>query len=116
MFINLSNHHSSLWLIEQILSAKALSENIIDMPFPYVPPDADEDTLDYMADETARHVMTLNPTIVHLMGEHTLCYRIANILKSQHVRVVASTTERDVVMEQDDVKRARFRFVRFRSY
>jgi hypothetical protein len=116
MFLNLSNHSSSLWTILQKEVALTFAGSIVDFPFPNVPPDADEVSIDKLAHDTASIVISMNPTIVHLMGELTLCYRLVNILKGMNIPVVASTTERDVVMEDNDVKRVRFRFVRFRHY
>ena len=116
MFLNLSNHPSSLWSSDQLKAAMSLAETIEDMGFPNVPPDADETALDAMAEETAAAVLSKKPTIVHLMGELTLCHRIVNILKTAGMTVLASTTERDVVMEGKDLKKVRFRFIRFRSY
>lgn len=116
MFLNLSNHKSNLWASNQLDAALTHSPIIVDIPFPNVPPEADEQYLDQLAEETAKLVITMKPQIVHLMGELTLCFRLVTILKATNIPVVASTTERDVVMEDDDVKRVRFRFVRFRSY
>lgn len=116
MFLNLSNHPSSHWSSDQLTAALFISGPIEDMEFPNVPPDADGDVLDELAEETAKKVLSRRPTVVHLMGELTLCHRLVNLLKNSGVNVVASTSKRDVVMEGGDVKRAKFRFVRFRTY
>lgn len=118
MLINLSNHPSSKWSKEQTAAAKRQFGKIVDLPFPAVSPEGDENYIADLADECCNKVMELaggEPAIVHLMGEMTLSFAIISRLKQSGVPCVASTTER-LVKEYDGHKDVVFQFVRFRNY
>ena len=118
MLINLSNHPSAKWSIEQTEAAKQYGE-IIDLPFPQVDPYGDEAYIATLADEYCQKVLELaegRPAFVHLMGEMTFTHAMAIRLRAVGVECLASTTERLVVEEELDRKTALFRFVRFRRY
>jgi hypothetical protein len=116
MFLNISNHNSKFWSNEQLSAAESIGGTIVDMPFPNVPPDADRDLVQSMAEDMLAGILEKTPSVVHVMGEHTLNVALVNKLKSIGVMTVASTTKRDVVEEIDGTKTSRFRFVRFREY
>ena len=116
MFLNISNHHSQYWSDEQRSAAESMGGTIVDMPFPNVPPDAEHLWVHSMAEEMLIDILERSPSVVHVMGEHTLNVALVIKLKSMGVKTVASTTERDVVVAHDGTKISRFRFVRFREY
>lgn len=119
MLINLSNHPSSKWNKEQTEAAKRQFGEIIDLPFPAVAPDGDENYIAALADEYCNKVIELAgdaPVTVHLMGEMTLTFALVNSLADKGVTCVASTTERIVKEIDDDHKDVVFQFVRFRNY
>ena len=115
MLLNLSNHPSARWPDDQ-QSAAARFGPVADLPFPNVPPDADEAALAELVDTYFQQIKAKAPAAVHLMGEMTFTYALVRRLREElDLPVIASTTER-LVTERDGEKRVRFRFVRFRAY
>ena len=118
VFINFSNHPSSSWGEEQMRAAQAMGE-VIDEPYPNVPPKASARKIGQLAEESVRRILELaagRPLTVHVMGEMTLCHAVVmRLIKRQRVRCVASTTER-IVTEADGKKITEFHFVQFREY
>ena len=119
MFINISNHPSKNWGEEQIAAAVEAArisgrEEIIDIPFPNVPPTVTERDLEKMAREITAEISPAD--VVHVMGEMGLTLKIANDLRRAGVDVVHSTTERVSVENGDGSKTVQFRFIQFRPY
>ncbi len=121
MLINLSNHPISCWSQNQLAAAKELYVDVIDLPFPAVPPQSDEVSIADLAQEyqdrclSTLHQFPLQKNAVHVMGEMTLTYALVSLLLKDGVDCVASTTERIVTgIQGKDVPE--FRFVRFRRY
>lgn len=119
MLINLSNHPTAMWLPEQLSAAHSAYGEVIDLPFPAVPADADEANIQTIAQEYLNKVQTIaHPAevVVHIMGEMTLTYALVCLLKQAGYTCVASTSVREVYEEEPGKKTAVFRFVRFRKY
>jgi len=113
MLLNLSNHPSANWAEEQLAAAGG---RVIDMPFPSIPPEADEDYIRKLADEYYGKIIDMpDVDAVHIMGEFNFCFALITKLKAQGVRCVASTTVRKTV-EENGVKMSVFKFVKFREY
>ena len=116
MLLNLSNHPSERWTAPQLAAARGSYGSVRDLPFPRVPPTADEAALERLVDDYFQQIQQLAPSAVHCMGEMTFTYRLVRRLRDElDLPVVASTTEREVE-EKDDQKIVRFTFVRFRAY
>lgn len=115
MLINLSNHPSSKWSGDQKNTALALYGNIEDMTFPHIDPHATRDQVTKLAEKYYTEIRSLDPSAVHLMGELTFSFVLANLLKESEIPCVASTTER-IVVEEGNQKISTFKFVQFRSY
>lgn len=118
MFLNLSNHPSANWSAEQTEAATLLYGEIVDLPFPVVAPDGDEDYIETLADEYCSKVLEYAKTqtvTVHLMGEMTLTFALLKRLQAHGILCVASTTQRKTV-EENGVKTSIFQFVKFREY
>lgn len=115
MLLNLSNHPKDSWQPEQLGEARKLFGEVIDMPFPAVPPDADERALQTLVDEYIDKILELAPAAVHIMGEMTFTCRLVSKLKQVGIKCIASTTER-IAEEFQGKKLVQFRFVRFREY
>jgi len=125
MFVNISNHPSVKWSPAQIAAA---GEPIIDVQFPAVSPELDENKLlDFVcnwADEVLYPILPprdfggdcklVRPVTAHLMGETGFCALLAEKLRNMGAVIVHSTTAREVVEHPDGSKTAQFRFVRFR--
>lgn len=118
LFINLSNHPSSLWGEGQLAEAKKLGE-IVDMEFPVVNPCATTMELDEVAQKLVDDIRKLageNNITVHVMGEMSLTYKVVQRLISWGIRCVCSTTQRIVTEDADGRKVTEFHFEQFRDY
>ena len=118
LFLNISNHPSSMWNSGQ-LKAAAMYGEIVDLPFPVVAPDADSQELQIMAQDCVQKILSMgeaNNITVHIMGEMTFTFMVVTRLKELGIRCVASTTERKTTYNDDGTKLSEFSFVRFREY
>lgn len=118
LFINLSNHPSSLWGEGQLAEAKKLGE-IVDMEFPAVNPCATTMELDEVAQKLVDDIRERagdNNITVHVMGEMSLTYKVVQRLISWGIRCVCSTTQRIVTEDADGRKVTEFHFEQFRDY
>ena len=119
MLLNLSNHPYSTWQKEQCQAAKELFGGVADMPFPNVDPYADETEIMEIAETYFQKIQTeysAEIAAVHLMGELCFCFELARLLQSIGIKVVASTTERKVIEQEEGQKTVVFHFIRFREY
>lgn len=118
MFINLTNHPSGRWSSEQTAAAEEYGE-IVDIPFPNVPADADETDVLHIADEYAERITAMNPDAVLCQGEMTLTYLLVEKLTERGIPVLAACSERCADEENrgtGTLKTVEFRFRRFRRY
>lgn len=120
MLINLTNHPFLQWSDEQKQAAEQFG-SCVDLPFPAVDPSADADDIDALADEYLQKILDISKheesePVVHLMGEMTFLYALANKLRDKNIRCVASTSERNTIDLGGGQKEIQFSFVRFRNY
>jgi hypothetical protein len=115
MLLNLSNHPFDKWSDSQKNAALALFDRVEDLPFPHIDPHWTPSEVETLVDSYVEKIVTLKPSAVHLMGELTFCFLLAQKLKNAGIPCLASTTER-IVQEQGDQKISTFRFVQFRPY
>ena len=121
MFINLSNHPSDKWPKNQIEAAKPYGA-LLDLAFPDIDPSLDLQQIVSLASTFANKITRiaaekpLEPCVVHLMGELTFCFALAQRLQWVGIVCIASTTRRQVFELQNGMKASRFSFVRFREY
>lgn len=119
MFLNFTNHSSAAWGKSQREAAQQYGP-IWDLPFPVVPPAAESEELDCLAEYWAEHIAGMQPACVLCQGEMTLSYRVARRLLAQGIPVVAACSERHSREWTDPQGRthreAEFAFVRFRPY
>lgn len=113
-FINFSNHPSVQWGNEQLKKAEEFGE-VIDLAFPSVPPEADENEIARLAEAFAGKIIGMDPAAVMIQGEFTLAFAVVSRLKREGIRCLAACSNR-LVEEEDNVKHVRFEFVRFREY
>jgi CRISPR-associated protein Csx16 len=118
LLVNLSNHPSGDWSEAQRRGALRLAPEIRDLPFPAVPPEADAEGINALADEVVARLMAEVPGVTHAMvqGEFTLAHALVRRLQQMGIVCVAATTRREVVEQSGGAKLARFSFVRFREY
>ncbi len=120
MLINLSNHPSALWEQPQVEAALPWGR-VEDLPFPLVDPAGDGHHIEALARDYLDRILRKlkqepGPHAVHLMGELTFCFALAQLLTRQGIDCVASTTQREVVSQNGGDKTSRFSFVQFRAY
>ena len=118
MFINLTNHPSAAWSVEQTNAAKEYGE-IIDYPFPNVSPDMSSDDIQKLAEEIFNDIISKYSDArltVHVMGEFTMAYALIQLFKDAGITCVASTTERIVTETEPGKKNVEFHFVKLREY
>ena len=113
-FVNFSNHPFVQWGSEQLKKAKEFGE-VIDIAFPPVPPEADEDEIARLAEAFAARIIGMDPSAVMVQGEFTLAFAVVSRLMSEGIKCLAACSNR-LVEEKDNVKFVRFDFVRFREY
>ena len=129
MMINISNYPSSSWPEAQRAAARELFSNreicsyypvffVEDWAFPNISPHATEKEVAELVDKYYQRILALDfwPRAIHVMGgEMDFTFSLVSRLSAAGYRVVASTTELEVV-EHEGVKTSRNRFVRFRDY
>lgn len=116
MLINLSNHPLSEWSEAQINQAKLVYKNIVDETFPTIDPDADVDLIVRIAKEKLSEIVSRNPDAIHIMGEHTFTFCFVRLAQKIGLKCIASTTVRDIRINDDGEKIRMFRFKQFREY
>lgn len=118
-FINISNHPFENWDENQIAAAKEYGD-LIEIPFPTVPTDADHDEIEIIADNILKQTIEASHSIlsstVHVMGEMTLTYSLVSKLTEYGFNCVASTTKRVTEDMDDGTKLSKFVFAKFRKY
>lgn len=118
VFINLSNHPSSGWDTAQYKAATKYGE-ILDIPFPSIPEQADKLFIEQTCQTYFEQIKTksqFQPCTVHIMGEMTFTYAMVNLLKAAGYTCVASTSKRIVEELPDGSKNVKFEFCQFREY
>lgn len=119
IFINLSNHASAQWSEAQTAAAKKYGE-IIDLPFPQVPVNADHSALSALADKTFAEAMAMQPACVMCTGEPVLTFLLVDKFLNSGIKIVAACTERIAHEYTDESgkthKNVLFDFAGFREY
>ena len=119
VFINLTNHPSSSWGIEQTQDAKKYGD-IVDIAFPDIPVDISDPDLKALVEEYLNRVKTYDDPVVMLQGEFVFVYRLVNRLKEAGIRVVSACTERivseDTKPDGSVVKTSHFQYRGLREY
>lgn len=115
VFVNLSNHPSTAWVQAQRDAALALAPEIVDIPFPPVPPDATADDIACLRDACLAEVPA-GASHAMIQGEFTLAFALVQALQGRNIVCLAATTDRDVDETAAGELLRRFRFVGFRPY
>jgi len=118
MLLNITNHPSTAWSINQKQTAETLYGSVIDMPFPNIEPTWTSEQIVTLAKSYAVDIETkyTTPLTVHLMGEMTFTTILVQLLQKNNIACVASTSERVVEEKADGQKVVTFQFVQFRGY
>ncbi len=118
MFINFTNHSSDSWSADQKQSANIYGK-IVDVTFPDVDAEYDEEDIRNLADKYIEHIIKLKPDCVLCQGEFTLSYAVIKALLSCGIRVVAACSKRnskEIINNGVTKKISEFRFYKFREY
>ena len=119
MFVNFSNHPSSLWSEKQRKEAEKYGE-IVDLKFPLINPEDSRDDLIRLAETCIEQILKFKPQCVMCQGEMGMVYHVVRKLKGEGIRVVAACSHRMVEETIDKnnntVKSSKFVFVQFREY
>lgn len=121
MLINLSNHPKNKWSEKQLNAALRKYKSVVDFPFPLISPNANTLQVKKKAEKYLKQILKLlkssedKHNAVHLMGEFTFVFHLANILKNKNISTIVSTSNR-IVEEREGKKIVTFDFVRFREY
>ena len=113
-FINFTNHPRKLWEESQIIAAEEYGD-IIDLPFPMVEPEVDEETISNLASKCVDSILKFSPAAVLCQGEFTLCFAVVQMLREKGIRTLAACSKRSV-REYGNRKVSEFHFVQFREY
>lgn len=117
--INHTNHPSERWEEAQRRAAEEYG-TIMDIPFPQIPADWDENAVRRLAEENARVILARSPAAVLVQGEFTYTYALINLLKAADIPVLSACSERHVSERVNEagetVRESRFAFCRFRAY
>ncbi len=120
MLLNLTNHPSAQWDEEQ-LQAAAQYGKCVDMPFPAINPEGDEEYVDRLTDEYLQKIVEIvnreqSKVTVHLMGELTFTVSLVGKLQNVGITCISSTSKRESMDLGNGEKNITFKFVRFREY
>ena len=115
VFLNISNHPSDKWAIEQIDAAMKFATSIVDIKPPVVPPAY---SIDEVIDLCDILVNSIPKMVTHAMisTEYTLTASIVRKLQTKGVICFAATTERDILELTPNKKTVVFKFIRFRKF
>ena len=113
-FVNLTNHPSKQWEEAELLAAQKYG-TIVDIPFPDVDPDGNENYIARLAGEYIEKIISLHPRAVLCQGEFCLVYSIVSYLKQKKTTVLSACSGR-IVIEEKQRKQVIFRFRQFREY
>lgn len=114
IFINFTNHPSCNWEQEQLQAARVYGR-IVNLPFPEVDAEGDEEYIVKLAEEYVAKILQYRPEAVLCQGEFCLAYQVINRLKAQDIMVLAACSQR-CVQECGNRKEVYFNFTRFRRY
>lgn len=118
-FVNFSNHPSLDWGLEQREAAERYG-TIIDVPFPVVSGEADENTVSGLVRQYAEKILEYKPAAVMCQGEYTLVYGVVTFLRSKGILCLSACSERVVLKTEQNGdtsrKETEYHFVRFRQF
>lgn len=114
-FLNISNHPSSSWTVDQVDAAKQLGGRPSDIRFPNVDPSWSTEDIKEAAIYFAQCIDLEDVAGAMVAGEPIMSTYLVRELQASGVRCYSATTER-VVEKVDGEKRSRFTFVRFREW
>ena len=120
-FVNFSNHDSSKWTGAQLSAAEKIGD-VVNIPFPMVPPTATKEDIQQLAEKSVAEILAADPCTVMVQGEATLVFAIVTRLQSKGIPCCAACTRRRSEEElqrlsaQGLTREGMFEFMGFREY
>ena len=120
-FLNISNNPSSKWSTDQLDSAKSYG-NVVDIPFPQIPPTTESAEIKKMAKSIASDICGTYQIgdVALVQGEMTFTYVLVHELQARGIVCFAACSDRvtEEVVNTDGTttKQSIFKFVQFREY
>jgi len=115
MLLNFSNHPTKEWTANQKNIALEQYTTIQDLSFPSIDPHIDSSELVMLVKKYIIQIQQINPTAIHIMGEHTFTFKMVSELQKIDFLCIASTTKRKAI-QKGNKKTIYFDFVKFRTY
>lgn len=133
MLINLTNHpvkgvfdenkkiYQNPWSKEQLDTAIALFDEIIEFPFPQISPYCNASEVKKLAQEYCNRCVAIlkQPSLrnaVHIGGETMFCYYVISFLLDKGYQVVSASSDRVIENLGENRIVKNFQFVKFRKY
>lgn len=120
MILNLTNHRSSNWSVEQLQAASQIGGEVVDLQFPNIPSTYSEEEIEREALYYFNKVLQLDPTAVVVQGEFSFTFALVSMLKKGGIPCYAACSERcsseELQPDGSVLKKSHFAFVRFREY
>ncbi|MCR5530866.1 MAG: hypothetical protein K6F26_03345 [Lachnospiraceae bacterium] len=105
MLINISNHPSSQWPLEQLQAARDNYEVVVDIPFPQINPTSTSEQIDSLVEEYRDRIVNQKTKPIALVqGESIFTYRLICELKKCGIVCIAARSSRRVVESLDENK------------
>ena len=125
MFINVSNHPSDKWSVEQKREAEKYGE-IIDVTFPQISTESTSEELNSLVDDFIRNNLAMKTKsldikdeVFMVQGEFVFTFRLVTMLKKLGIKAVSARSERNVkeINENGVTKKiSEFKFAGFMEY
>jgi hypothetical protein len=120
MLINLTNHPSNKWDLNQTKQANLEYGEIVDLPFPNIGTDMTISEIIVLANDFLTKIINLlngkTNNAVHIAGEFVFVYNLVKLLETNNIKAITSVTERNVIEEENGIKTSIFTFKGFRPY
>lgn len=125
MFVNVSNHPSDKWSVEQKREAEKYGE-IIDVTFPQISAENTSEELNSLVDDFIRNNLAMKTKsvdikdlVIMVQGEFVFTFRLVTMLKKLGIKAVSARSERNVkeINENGVTKKiSEFKFAGFMEY
>jgi hypothetical protein len=114
--VNLTNHPQSEWSSAQREWFDARYNRLIDLPFPPIHPESTSREVFELAESIMPMVLAFAPCHLLVMGESTFMVAMVRLAQCAGLRVIATTSRRNVELLDDGRMIRRFEFVGTREF
>lgn len=114
--VNLTNHPQTEWSQSQKDWFVARYDLVVDIPFPQIDPGLSTEDIQQIADSFLPSILALQPDDLLVMGESTFMVAMIRLAQAVGLRVIATTSRRNVEILDDGRIIRRFEFVGTREF